>query len=92
MPQYVLQICDDETKCEKVGWLVKNFEVTPEQPIPSEVPAGRIQVVMTNTTSYNEISAVYDQYDGEAVFVYDEQAATIECTYPPEAAKTWPIN
>ncbi len=81
MPQYVIQIQDSD------GWLAKCFEVTQESPIPSEVPAGRTQVVMTNTVSFDEIVEDYGEYTTTLVFSYDQPAGQISCTGP--VTKTW---
>jgi hypothetical protein len=90
MAQYVIQIQTEENGLG-IGWLAKSFEVSVESPIPEHVPANRIQIIMTNTESYSEIVATYEQYKWPDVkFSADEEAETISCT--GEKTKTWPIN
>ena len=84
MTQYVIQIQDSN------GWLAKCFTVTEESPIPSTVPTGRTQDVMTNTTSYDEIVADYNQYTTALVFSYDQPADQISVTGP--VTNTWDAN
>ena len=84
MTQYVLQIRDED------GWLAKDFEVSESCPIPDPAPAGRTQVVMTNTANFKEIDAAYYQYGKQLEFSYDEGAATVSCAGP--VTKTWDIN
>lgn len=66
MNQYVLQIREND------GWLAKNFEVTEDTPIPGKVPSDRIQIIMTNTTNFYEISAAYDEYNKNLIFSYSD--------------------
>jgi len=89
MTQYVIQIQTIENGLG-IGWLAKSFEVTPEYPIPTNVPSNRVQVILTNTTSFNEIVAVYDQYTTAAIFSYDQPAGTINCT--GAVTDSWPID
>jgi hypothetical protein len=85
MSEYVVQIRND-------GWLALSFEVGPGKPIPSpeDIPPDCEQVILTNTTSYNAIVAVYNQYTTAAVFSYDEPGAKIDCSGP--VTDSWPIN
>lgn len=77
MTQYVIQIQDEENGIG-VGWLAKSFEVTEEHPIPGTVPDHRVQVILTNTTSFNEIVETYRAYGYPAVtFSYNDVAETI---------------
>lgn len=87
--QYVIQIQIAENGVG-IGWLAKCFTVTPETPIPTQVPANREQIIMTNTDSFNSIVAVYEQYTTAAIFSYDETGAKIDCTGP--VTDSWPIN
>jgi hypothetical protein len=89
MTQYVIQIQVAENGAG-VGWLAKCFEVTEQAPIPSVVPSNRVQVIMTNTASFNSIVAVYDQYTTAAIFSYDEPGAKIDCS--GAVIDSWPIN
>lgn len=90
MTQYVIQIQFEENSVG-IGWLAKSFEVSEEYPIPEVVPAHRVQAVLTNTNSYNEIVSAYEQYEWPGIqFSYDEQAETISCT--GEYIHTWPID
>ncbi len=82
MTQYVIQIRTSD------GWLAKSFEVTPEYPIPTQVPAGRVQVLMTNTDSYNGIVSVYDEYTTSAVFA--DNPPNIDVSGP--VTDSWPID
>jgi hypothetical protein len=90
MSQYVIQIQVEENGAG-VGWLAKSFEVTEEDPIPSYVAPNRIQIILTNTTSFNEITATYDQYSYPGVkFSYNEPTGEISCT--GDYVHTWPID
>ncbi len=82
MSQYVIQIRDSD------GWLAKSFPVSAESPIPTTIPTGRTQVVMTNTTSYNGIVLVYNQYTTQAVFV--KNGTNINVSGP--VTDSWPID
>ena len=89
MSQYVIQIQTAENGVG-IGWLAKTFEVTPEFPIPENVPANRVQVILTNTDSYNGIVTVYDEYTSAAIFSYDDPGAKIDCT--GAVTDSWPID
>jgi len=89
MSQYVIQIQVAENGVG-VGWLAKSFEVTPDAPIPEHVPENRVQVIMTNTDSFNGIMAVYNEYTTAAIFSYDEPEGLINCT--GAVTDSWPIN
>jgi len=89
MTQYVIQIQVSDNG-QGVGWLAKSFEVTEEAPIPAVVPSNRVQVIMTNTTNFNEIVAAYKQYTTQLIFSYDEGAGTISCTGP--VTETWDVG
>jgi len=65
MTQYVFQIIDSDNV------LIKCFEVDAECPIPANVPTGRTQAIITDTTEYNDAVAVYDQYTTTAQFFWD---------------------
>ena len=82
MSQYVIQIRISD------GWLAKYFKVTDEYPIPTEIPSGRIQVIMTNTTSYNDIVTTYNQYTTSLIFV--ENIPNIDCS--GAVTDSWPID
>ena len=87
MSQYVIQI-QTTANGVNVGWLAKAFKVTPEEPIPGTVPAGRIQVVMTNTDSFNGIVSVYQQYSTQAIF--SKNGTNIDVSGP--VTDSWPID
>jgi len=87
MTQYVIQIQVAENG-KNIGWLAKSFKVTAEAPIPTNVPTGRIQVIMTNTNSFNGIAAVYDQYTTTAIFV--KNGTNIDVSGP--VTDSWPID
>jgi len=89
MAQYVIQIQVSENGLG-IGWLAKSFEVGEGKPIPEDVPSNRVQVIMTNTTNYNEIISVYNQYLTAAIFSYDDVEETISCTGAYEG--TWDID
>jgi hypothetical protein len=89
MPQYVIQI-QTEDNGVGIGWLAKCFEVTQEYPIPSEVPANRVQVIMTNTSNFNEIVEAYNEYTTQLTFSYDSEQETISCA--GAYTHTWNIN
>jgi hypothetical protein len=89
MAQYVIQIQTSENG-EGIGWLARSFEVTEAEPIPVNVPINREQIVMTNTTSFDEIVAAYNQYTTQLFFSYDESAGTISCA--GSIVDTWDIN
>ncbi len=65
MTQYVLQILD-ETK-----QLIKCYEVTPEDPIRTNVPEARTQAVITDTVEYDGAVAAYEQYGPSAKYSWD---------------------
>ena len=90
MAQYVIQIQDKESKPEPgIGWLAKSFEVSETSPIPETWPDSRVQVVLTNTDSYDGIVAAYNTYNYPGVlFSYDAEAETISCT--GKVTNTWP--
>ena len=87
--QYVIQI-QVEANGVKVGWLAKSFQVTHDDPVPTYVPPKRIQVVMTNGDSFNSIVAVYNQYETDAIFSYDDTEKTVNCA--GAFTGSWPIN
>jgi len=90
MPQYVIEIQVEENGIG-VGWLAQSFEITKDTPIPSVVPDNRIQKILTNTQSFNEIVAIYEGYRWPAIkFSTTEEAETISCI--GEYEHTWPIN
>ena len=89
MTQYVIRI-QDTANGHGIGWLAKAFEVTSEYPIPTNVPPKRVQVILTNTDSFNSIVGVYDEYFTEALFSYDEPGGTIDCT--GAVTDSWPID
>ena len=89
MNQYVIQIQIKDNGAG-IGWLAKSFKVTQETPIPENVPSNRVQVVMTNTNSYDAIVAAYVQYTTTAIFSYDEPGAKIDCA--GAVTDSWPIN
>jgi hypothetical protein len=90
MTQYVIQI-QFEANGIGVGWLAKSFKVTEEYPVPEVVPPHRVQAILTNTESFDEIVAAYAQYGWPGVqFSYDEGEGTISCT--GEYEHTWDIN
>lgn len=89
MAQYVIQI-QESANGLGVGWLAKCFEVGEDKPIPTEIPSNRVQVIMTNTTNFNEIVSVYEDYTTTAIFSYNEGAGTISCTGAYE--DTWDID
>lgn len=66
MTQYVIQIKDDTQQ------LIKSYEVTPECPIRTQVPEGRIQAVITNTEQYEGAVAAYQEYGTTALFSWDK--------------------
>lgn len=77
MTQYVIQI---ENNAQRDGWLAKCFKVDDENPVPTSWPTDRIQVVLTNTLSYNSIVDTYETYGWDRVhFSYDEPRAEIDC-------------
>jgi len=88
MTQYVIQILDVATPDFPVGWLAKSFEVTAEYPIPTEIPANRTQVVMTNTSSFNSIVSAYNIYTTTAVFALN--SPNIDVSGP--ITDSWPID
>lgn len=92
MIQYVIQILIFATPDLPAGWLAKNFEVTPERPIPppEKVPADREQIVLTNTASFNSISTVYDEYKLDVLFSHTVGSETIDCS--GAVIDSWPIN
>lgn len=65
MAQYVIQII------ELTNQLIKCFEVTEQEPIPSVVPEGRVQGVMTNAVEFNAGVAFYDEHTGNSEFFWD---------------------
>ena len=87
MTQYVIQI-QTAPNGLGVGWLAKSFEVTGEIPIPTDVPSNRVQVILTNTTSFDGIVEVYDEYTTAAIFSYDDGAEIINCT--GAVTDSWP--
>ncbi len=87
--EYVIQIQTAKNGLG-VGWLAKSFEVTEQTPIPEHVASNRVQVIMTNGTSYNEIVAVYAEYKTAALFSYDEPGEKIDCA--GAYTGSWPIN
>ena len=87
MAQYVIQI-QIEPNGEGVGWLAKSFEVSESKPIPAIVPSNRIQIVMTNTTSYNAIVEVYKEHTIKAIF--SQNGTDIDCT--GAVTNSWPID
>lgn len=89
MTQYVIQI-QTETNGLGVGWLAKSFKVTEKCPIPSNVPANRVQVILTNAASFGGIIAAYAEHTTAAIFSYDEPGAKIDCS--GAVTDSWPIN
>lgn len=89
MEQYVIQI-QTEPNGEGVGWLAKSFEVSAECPVPSKVPSNRVQVILTNTTSFNGIVSVYRTHTTAAIFSYDESEEKIDCS--GAVTNSWPID
>jgi len=83
MLEYVIQIQTSD------GWLAKSFKVTPEFPIPTNIPIGRVQVVMTNTISFKEIEAVYNEHTTAAIF--SQNGSNIDVTFGA-VTKSWPID
>jgi hypothetical protein len=79
MSQYVLQIREGD------GWLAKSFEVTEKSPVPSTVPVGRVQIIMTNTQSFDEIVSAYAQHATNLVFSYIDPDISCSGAY----AHTW---
>lgn len=72
MTQYVLQ------KIITTKQLIKNYTVTAEAPIRTNIPEDREQVVITDTDLYNEIVDVYKQYGTRAKFTFDGTNVTWE--------------
>jgi hypothetical protein len=62
MTQYVLQTIIDTKQ------LIKSYEVTPEEPIRTDVPPEREQLVITDTDKFNNAVATYMQYGLTAHF------------------------
>lgn len=89
MAQFVVWIQTAENGLG-VGWLAMIFEVTPEYPIPTDIPANIDQVVMTNRESYDSIVEVYNEHTTHAIFSYDEPGAKIDCT--GAYTGSWPID
>ncbi len=90
MTQYVIQIQVKENG-NKVGWLAKSFKVTPTSPIPTSWSPLFVQVVLTNTQSFNEIVAVYAEYKLDVIFGYDDEPVKkIYCG--GAVTKEWPVD
>ena len=87
MAQYVIQI-QTAPNGVGVGWLVRSFIVSEESPIPTDIPSNIVQVILTNTTSYNGIVAGYGEYTKDAIFSYDDVAEIINCT--GAVTDSWP--
>ncbi len=85
--QYVLQIQVSENAVS-IGWLALCFEVSESAPIPTIVPPSYIQVVMTNTVSFNAIVEVYKEHTNKAVF--SRNGDNIECS--GAVTNSWPID
>jgi len=90
--QYVIQIqFENNGPPGGIGFLVRSYPVTEQHPIVEPPPAHRVQAILTNTTSYNEIVAAYNEYGWPDVkFSYDAEAETISST--GQVVETWPIN
>lgn len=82
MTQYVIQIQTSD------GWLAKCFEVTEKHPIPTNIPFGRVQIMMTNAASFEGITDTYNQYTHSLSFT--KNGTNIECTGAVE--DSWPID
>ena len=82
MAQYVIQI---ETES---GWLAKSFQVTEEYPIPTNIPEGRVQVILTNTDSFNGIVEAYNQYAKAAIFADNPPNIDVSGA----VVNSWPID
>ena len=90
MEQAVIQI-QTEPNGLGPGWLAKSFIVSEENPIPTSWSPNRVQIVMTNIDSFNDIKEKYEKYGWPDIQIsYDEQAETISCSGAYE--HTWPIN
>lgn len=87
MSQYVIQI-QVVANGVSLGWLAKSFKVTAEHPIQTEIPADRVQVEMTNLTSFQEIEAVYKQHNTAAIF--SQNGSNIDVT--GAVTDSWPID
>lgn len=85
MSEYVLWILNN---AEYTGYLAKSFEVSAEHPVPVIIDPDCEQIVFTNTTQFNEIIAVFNEYQSDVVYEYDEPTTTLSCphTAPP---KSW---
>jgi hypothetical protein len=86
MTQYLIQIENSSQR------LIKCYEITaehPARPTPPP-PPDRTQVIMTNTTSFEQIETNYNQYTDTIFFSYNESEGTISCT--GAYTHTWDVD
>lgn len=92
MSQYLIWIASGVINdVDYNGYLYVAGKIDAEHPVPAEKLDNVEQILMTNTTSFNEIVAAFRKYGGpNLVYSYDSEAETISVS--GAYSKTWNID